>query len=68
MVEINPGWAGTRGAVQVIECDYLPACPHCKQPLTKILKYLSKGSVQREAIYSCGACGELLSIGYGIHA
>jgi hypothetical protein len=64
MADINPNWSGTRGSLTVIECNYVPPCPHCRQPLTKVLKYLSQGTVQREAVYACGECGELLSIGY----
>jgi hypothetical protein len=67
MSEINPGWTGARGRVQIIECDYVPPCPHCRQPLLKLMKLLSKGQMQREAIYSCGGCGELVGIGYSSH-
>jgi hypothetical protein len=64
MSESSKG-AGTSGPVEVWETDYVPPCPHCRQPLRRIRKNLSWGVTQSEAIYSCDACGELLGIGYG---
>jgi hypothetical protein len=65
MSDIKPDWSGARGRVRVIESDYLPVCPHCRKPLEKVMKFLSQGGTQSEAIYSCGECGELIGIGYG---
>ena len=66
-METKSNWEGKRGLdVKVVEGDYLPPCPHCRVPLTLILKRLSSGFNQSDAIYSCGACGELLSIGLGV--
>jgi hypothetical protein len=64
MAEIRSDLPGTTDGVEVVECDYVPPCPHCKEPLRRILKCVSSGSVQTETIYSCSECGQLLSIGY----
>jgi len=64
MREIRPELPGTYQKPEIVQCDYLPPCPHCQQPLIQILKRLSRGASQTEAIYSCGQCGQLLSIGY----
>jgi hypothetical protein len=65
---MNPGGSGQRGSAREVECDYAPACQHCKQPPAGILEYRSKRTMQREAIYFYDACGDLRSIGYGIYA
>ena len=64
MNEIRSDLPGTNSKPEIVECEYVPPCPHCKQPLLQILKRLSRGGLQSEAIYSCGQCGQLLSIGY----
>ena len=56
----------TRGRIEIVEMDYVPPCPHCRTPLSVIRKHKKSGWTQYEAIYSCDACGELLSIGYGV--
>lgn len=56
----------TWGRIEIVETTYVPPCPHCRKPLKVIRKHKNSGFQQFEAIYSCGACGELLGIGYGV--
>jgi hypothetical protein len=39
--------------------DFVPLCPHCDEPLTKIIR-LTSGFLQRAALLACPHCRRVI--------